>query len=81
MQGLVRINDWKVDIEGSGFNPKLGIGRVLIGSYAPPFCLIWIHVDNIFLHGPVRLKYTTALKKILDIAVRVSRICHPTVLS
>jgi hypothetical protein len=32
MQGEVLINDWKVALEGSGFDPKLGIGRVLIGS-------------------------------------------------
>jgi hypothetical protein len=32
MQGEVLINDWKVALEGDGFDPKLGIGRVLIGS-------------------------------------------------
>jgi hypothetical protein len=26
MQGEVLVNDWKVALEGSGFDPKLGIG-------------------------------------------------------
>jgi hypothetical protein len=69
MKGVVRIKDWRVDIEGSDFDPELDIGRVLIGSDDPPSCLIWNHVDDIFLHGPTREKCTSALKKILDIAV------------
>jgi hypothetical protein len=36
IQGEVLINDWKVALEGSGFAPKLGIGRVLIGSDGLP---------------------------------------------
>jgi hypothetical protein len=37
MQGEVLINDWRVALEGRGFDPKLGIGRVLIGSDGLPF--------------------------------------------
>jgi hypothetical protein len=48
MQGEVQINDWRVALEGSGFDPKLWIGCVLIGSDGIPVCLIWIHVDDIF---------------------------------
>jgi hypothetical protein len=69
MQGEVLINDWKVALEGDKFDPKLGIGRVLIGSDGLTACLIWIHVDDIFLHGPTREKCTSALKKILDLTV------------
>jgi hypothetical protein len=72
------INDWKVALECSGFDPKLGVGRVLIRCDGLPFCLIWIHVDDIFLHGPTRAKCTSALKKILDLTVLVGLICHPT---
>jgi hypothetical protein len=78
MQGEVLINDWKVSLEGSGFYPKLGIGRVLIGHDGLPVCLIWIHVDDIFLHGLTRAKCTSALKKILDLTVLVGLICQPT---
>jgi hypothetical protein len=78
MQGEVLINDWRIALEGIGFDPKLGIGRVLIGSDGLPVCLMWIHVDDIFLHGPTRAKCTSALKKILDLTVRVGLICHPT---
>jgi hypothetical protein len=78
MQGEVLINDWKVALEGIGLDPKLGIGRALIGSDGLPVCLIWIHVDEIFLHGPARAKYTSALKKIFDRTVLVGLMCYPT---
>jgi hypothetical protein len=77
-QGDVLINDWKVALEGDEFDPKLGIGRVLIGSDGLPACLIWIHVDDIFLHESTRETCTSALKKILDLTVLVGLICHPT---
>jgi hypothetical protein len=76
MQGEVLINDWKVTLEGDAFYPKLGIGRVLIGSDGLPACLIGIHVDDIFLEGPTREKCTSALKKILDLTVLMGLICH-----
>jgi hypothetical protein len=63
IQGEVLNNDWKVALEGDGFDPKLGIGRVLIGSDGLPVCLIWIHVDDIFLQRPTRAKCTSALKR------------------
>jgi hypothetical protein len=74
MQGEVLINDWKVALEGDEFDPKLGIGRVLIGSDGLPVCLIWIHVDDIFLQEPTREKCTSALKNILDLTVLVGLI-------
>jgi hypothetical protein len=78
MQGEVVINDWKVALEGDKFDRKLRVGRVLIGSDGLRACLIWIHVDDIFVHGPTREKCTSALKKILDLKVLVGLICHPT---
>jgi hypothetical protein len=67
-----------VALDGDGFDPKLGIGRVLIGSDGLPVFLIWIHVDDIFLPGPTGAKCTSALKKIFDLTVLVGLICHPT---
>jgi hypothetical protein len=78
MKGEVLIYDWKVALEGDGFDPKLGIERVLIGSDELEVCLIWIHVDDIFLHGPTRAKCIFALKNILDLTVLVGLIYHPT---
>jgi hypothetical protein len=68
----------KVALEGDEFDPKFGIGRVLIGSDGLPACLMLIHVDDIFLHGPTREKFTSNLKKLLDLTVLVGLICHPT---
>jgi hypothetical protein len=78
IQGEVLINDWKVALEGDSFDPKLGIVRVLMGFDVLPVCLICIHVDDIFLHGPTRAKCTSALKNILDLTVIVGLIFHPT---
>jgi hypothetical protein len=78
MQGEVQINDWRVALEGGGFEPKLGIVNILIISEGLLPCLIWIHVDNIFLHRPMCAKCTSALKNILDLKVRLCLICHPT---
>jgi hypothetical protein len=78
MQGGVQLDDWWVTLEGSGFDHKLGIGCGIIESDDLPSCLIWIHVGDIFLHGPTRAKYMSALKKILDLTVRVGLIYHPT---
>jgi hypothetical protein len=39
---------------------------------------MWIHVDDIFLQGPTRAKYTSALNNIFDLTVLVGLICHPT---
>jgi hypothetical protein len=78
MQGEVLIIDLKVAQEGEGFDPKLGIGRVLIGSDGLPVCLIWIHVDDIFLQGLTRAKCASALKKSSDLTVLVGLICHPS---
>jgi hypothetical protein len=78
MQGEVHINDWRVALEGSGFDPQFETGRVLIGSDSLPSCLIWIHVDDFFLYEPTRTKCTSALKIILDLTARVALICHLT---
>jgi nucleoside recognition membrane protein YjiH len=78
MQREVLINDWKVALEGNGFDPRLGIERFLIRYDGLLVCLIWIHVDDIFLHRPTRAKCTSALKKILDLTVLVGLIYHPT---
>jgi hypothetical protein len=78
MQGEVQINDWRVALDGSGFDPKLGIGCVFIGSYGIPVSLFWTHVDGIFLHGTTHAKCTSALKNILDLKVLVGLICHST---
>jgi hypothetical protein len=78
MQEEVLINDWKVALEVDGFDPKLGIVRILIGSDGLPVYLILIHVDDIFLHGPTRAKCASALNTILDLTVLVGLICYLT---
>jgi hypothetical protein len=52
-----------------------------IGCDGLSVCLMLIHVDSIFLHGPTHANRTSALKKILDLTVLVGLICHPTKLN
>ena len=70
-------NDFSQAIEGRGYDPKLGIGRVLIGEDGEPACWIWIHVDDVLIHAPTKAKLQRALDQILDLTVRLGLICQP----
>ena len=59
-------------------HPTLGEGRVLIGSDGLPVVLIWLHVDDIFIHSPTLEKLKAALDHIMDITVKLGLICHPS---
>ena len=59
-------------------HPTYGEGRVLIGSDGLPVVLIWIHVDDILIHGPTLSKLKAALDHILSVTVRLGLICHPS---
>jgi hypothetical protein len=78
-QGTVTVvNDFTSGWNGEGYNPALGIGRVLISEDGQPAVLIWIHVDDILLHGPTYAKTRRALDHVLAVATRLGLICHPT---
>jgi hypothetical protein len=58
------------------FDPSLGQGRVLIGLDGLPALLIWLHIDDILLHGPTEKKVLAGFQYILDEMVRLGLICH-----
>ena len=59
------------------YHPKYGEGRVLIGRDGKPAVLIWIHVDDILIHGPSYDKLVSAMKSLLDTTVQLGLICQP----
>jgi hypothetical protein len=76
-QGHPAQNDFVSYIRERGYNPSLGTGRVLMGVDGEPSLLIWIHVDDIFLHGPTYEKVKRGLDHIMNVALRLGLICQP----
>jgi hypothetical protein len=50
---------------------------MLVGLNGLPALLIWIHVGDIFVHGPSKDKLMGGLKFIMDSVVRLYLICKP----
>lgn len=61
----------------SRYNSRWGEGRVLIGKDGLSSLLIWIHVDDVFLHGPTAKKLTDGLNHVTETALRLGLICQP----
>ena len=61
---------------GTNSHPKFGEGRVLFGSDGLPAVLLWLHVDDIFIHAPTKSKLEAALDHILTTTVRLGLIYH-----
>ena len=76
-QGHPSQNDFVAYIRDQGYDPALGTGRVLLGEDGEPSLLIWIHVDDILLHGPTYAKVRRGLDHIMDVALRLGLICQP----
>ena len=75
-QGQPVRNDIASGFAGSGYDPRLGVGRVLIGTDGLPACLLWIHVDDLLVHGPTYAKCLQGLLQLLDLTVRLGLICQ-----
>ena len=58
------------------YHPEWGEGRVLIGEDGLPVLRIWIHVDDIFIHGPMKDKVADGLSFLMDEMVRLGLICN-----
>ena len=46
---------------------SFGEGRVLLDDEGVPCVLPWLHVDDLFLHGPTFSKATAALNFVMDL--------------
>jgi len=76
-QGLITNNGWRVHYEDGNFDPRRGIGLVVMGEDGLPAALMWIHVDDIAVHAPTKVKCQAALTALMDATVRVGLICQP----
>ena len=59
------------------YHPEYGEGRVLVDSTGTPVVLIWMHVDDILIHGPTLERLIEALDLLLDTTVKLGLICQP----
>jgi hypothetical protein len=76
-QGTAKANDFTSKWMDTGtFDLALGVGRVDIGTDGLPKVLVWIHMDNIMLHGPTYEKTSRALSHLMEIALRLGLICQ-----
>ena len=60
------------------YHPEHGEGRVLVDSNGIPIVLIWMHVDDVLIHGPTLEKLIEALDLLLDTTVKFGLICQPS---
>ena len=58
------------------YHPEHGEGRVLVDCNGVPVVLLWIHVDDILIHGPTQEKLRKALTILLDATVELGLICQ-----
>ena len=59
-------------------HPKYGEGRVLIGADGLPAVLIWLHVDDLFIHASSLAKLEATLDHIMHTTIRLGLIYHPS---
>ena len=57
------------------YHPTYGECRVFIGVYGTPSVIMWMHVDDIFSHGPNKNKLFQAFECMLNTVVRLDLIC------
>ena len=60
------------------YHPEHGEGRVLVDSNGIPVVLIWMHVDDVLIHGPTLGKLIEALDLLLDTTEKLGLICQPS---
>jgi hypothetical protein len=75
-QGSPVQNDYAQGFAGKGYNSRWGIGRVLICTDGLPACIIWIHVDDLLIHGPTYEKCLSGLQELLEPCVHLGFICQ-----
>ena len=75
--GKPLINDPVSCLTGLPYKGKLGVGRVLIGKDGLPAVLVWLHCDDIFIHGPNFKKTQRGQAHLLDMALQVGLVAKP----
>jgi hypothetical protein len=77
-KGTPTDNTWWSQMERRGHDPTLGHGRVLVSDEdGLRACLMWVHVDDFFVHAPTKAKLIEGLNRFMDMAVDVGLLCNP----
>ena len=76
-QGTLMDNGWSMHIQGKRRDHQSGLCLVLVRQDGTPAALMWIHVDDILIHGPTRAVCEQALHAFMDATVRVGLVCQP----
>lgn len=76
-QGVKVFNTFVEGLQGLPFDPDRGLGVVLIGKDNLPALLLWLHIDDMFVHGPTLAKLQRGLTFILDLSVKLGLIIQP----
>ena len=74
--GLACNNSLSSQLSGLPYDCNLGEGRVMLGEDGLPGVLVWLHVDDLLLHGPTPEKVGRALTLVMDEALRMGLICQ-----
>ena len=71
------LNDPISCLTGLPYRGKLGVGRILIGADGLPAVLVWIHVDDILIHGPTFEKTKRGQAHLLNMALQCGLVAKP----
>ena len=69
--GLIYNNSLSSQLSGKSYDASLGEGRVILGEDGLPGFLVWLHVDDLILHGPTHVKVDHALTLVMNEALRM----------
>jgi hypothetical protein len=75
--GQPQRNNFLCRLAGAAFNPDFGTGRIELSEDGTPVSQLWIHVDNILIHGMAKAKARGALDHIMAIALDLGLVCQP----
>ena len=70
-QGQPQQNNFASDLQGTQYDVSLGTGRVEVGPEGLGVNLLFMHVDDIFLHGPTCKKVHEGLNHLMDTTMRL----------
>ena len=76
-QGKPVQNDFAADLQGRPYDPALGTGRVEVDNEGHGANLLFMHVDDTFLHGSTLTKVRAGLDYLMETSVRLGLICQP----
>ena len=75
-QSTPHLNNFTIVLEGKTVDPKLGSRRVEIGKDSLGTNIVFMHIDNIFIHSPTWKKTAQGLMHLMNTTVWLGLICQ-----